>query len=140
MKKINEFLKQNYTLVGTKEISCRHRSCGVVPALLRIYKANVLGDLPESLVDYLQGNQDGAYGVGHGYRRSFTGNCDYGVFDAVYAVRTFLDGKQWEVEIYVSSILRRPFTEAQRDYYAAHCFGVGFTARVKTMYESSKNQ
>jgi len=138
-EQFNDFLKANYQLVAEKDYDCyvrvRHRLKDT-KMLLRIYKANCLDTLPEELVSHIKETEADRFYYLPSFRQDFN-NADFGWWDAVYGIRFVHEGKRWIKEVYVSSIVRRPFTEEQRIYYETHCFGLSFPSRVKVMYDSS---
>ena len=145
-KKFEEFLKGNYELIEEHEKKCLFRQqpadefCRSLG--LRIYKAKVLYSLPEEMLDVIKDDFHWPNSlVGTNLRRTYFNNLDYGIWDAVYGYRFVKDGvKKWTMEVYVSSILRRPFSEQQRNFYSTNCFAPSFYRRLLVMYDSSKNK
>lgn len=150
-KKFEDFLKENYELLEEHEKNCLfykfncstsspHKISPVVLGL-RIYKAKVLNSLPEELIAAIKERYEWRHTlIDVTLRRTSFHNIDYGIWDAVYGYRFVKESsKRWTLEVYVSSILRRPFTEAQRNYYSTNCFAPSFYRRLLVMYDSSNN-
>ena len=143
-KNFEEFLKKNYELIEEHEKKCliRYQAddelCPVFG--LRIYKAKALNSLPEELLKVIKDDCHWPDSfIGLDLRRTFFNNIDYGIWDAVYGYRYVKESvRKWTMEVYVSSILRRPFTETQRNYYSTNCFEPSFYRRLLVMYDSSK--
>lgn len=139
------FLQNSYTLVEQADTTCLayhsgrgNRGGGHMPYRLCIYRANTLAPLPRNLVEVLT-SRYGGNGPYHLGIRNYgeVSNLDWGEWDAVFGIDEHCDGHQINVSVYVSSILRRPFTLVQRRYYESNCFGSTFAHRVSVMYDSS---
>lgn len=99
----SKFVKENFHFVEEKE---SNYGCKV-----RIFnRNNGIGELPEKLKNFI-------YDVyprhSMGDIHWTKGNCDKGIFDAVLVIHS----SSKYVDVYVCGILRRPFTEEEKDEY-----------------------
>lgn len=143
---LNDFLKANYILLSEWEYNCivhypSHNKTKREILKQRVFKAKSLNPLPENLIleikKYFEDHRNLYYSEHR--HRSYDG-FDFGVWDAVFSYRFVRDNKKWIMEIYISSILRRPFTKEQRKIYEMNSFGDSFASRVRFMYDSQVNQ
>lgn len=116
MKK-QEFIRDNYTLVDTRMAD------GIT---VNIYKANCIVSIPKELVEYIVLTTPFVDSVKSNH------NYDCGIFDAVYVE----EKRSNMVNVYISAILRRPFTEEQREKYELIC---SQRNRLRYMYDSKND-
>ena len=122
-KSLNNFVKENYTLVKSTKTEW-------AAEVVNIYRANCLRDVPQDLIGYI------LLGLSihpEGVRGLFEHNCDYGVFDATYVVEY---RSKRLINVYINAILRRPFTDAQDKTYLTSLRRRKWE-RVKFMYDSA---
>lgn len=116
MKK-QDFIWDNYTLVDTRMAN------GIT---VNIYKANCIASIPKELVEYIVLTTPvvGCVKSNHNY--------DCGIFDAAYVE----EKRSNTANVYISAILRRPFTEEQRKKYELIC---SKRNRLRYMYDSKND-
>ena len=130
-RNINQFIAQNYIQVYDwvdEDYPAPH---------VTIFKPKVMKELPQALIDYLVSTyRSNSFYPG---RRSFGGNCDWGIFDAFYVMKYFKKEDQTsQIRIYVTSILRRPFTDQQQKYYETFS-SVQPPQRIYHIYDSAND-
>ena len=89
-------------------------------------------ELPEEMKEYVTGVSLGCYDD-RGYPSWDCGNPDYGRWDAMVVFR-YLSTR---TDVYVCSILRRPFTEEQRKFYEKHCAFIMAPYRIYAPWDSA---
>lgn len=129
-RSIKQFVKENYVLDFTVQGSCNGNYCN---APINVYRPKFMKDLPEELKEYVVDTAVGGYDD-MGHRPSWTGhNPDYGRWDAFCAFR-FLAHR---TDVYVCSILRRPFTDDQQNFYEDHCARIMAPYRIYAPWDSA---
>ncbi len=139
---LNVFLKANYNLLSESEqniivINPSNNKSRKEVMKQRIFKAKSLNPLPDALISEIKQYFENFKIIycSELRHRSYD-NFDFGVWDAVFSYRFVRENKKRIMEVYVSSILRRPFTSEQRKTYEKNSFGDSFASRVKFMYDS----
>lgn len=104
--KAKDIISKNYEIVATKQFGDK---------VLNIWKPKTMQPLPQSLVDdFADESLCSDYPV-RGLRYG-VGNPDWGEFDALVVI-----GRHgWITELYVCSIIVRPFSEEADKYYSEH--------------------
>lgn len=140
---ISSFLKENYELITTCKQNCYISSsslnykCKKIVMEQHIYKAKKLQNIPTKLLQHIKDDFKCFVIIKNSVlRKKDFDNADYGIWDAVYSWRFIRKDKKWLMEVYISSILRRPFTIEQQKYYEDHCFGHNFSSRVREIFDS----
>ena len=90
------------------------------------------GTTPEEMKEYVTGVSLGCYDD-RGYPSWDCGNPDYGRWDA-FCVFRYLAGR---TDVYVCSILRRPFTDDQQKFYEKHCAFIMAPYRIYAPWDSA---
>ncbi len=130
MSTIKSFVERNYELLHKVEIRDG--------ASVRIFKAKPIRPIPADIVDDLIKNEVDyfSYQPYRSFRNRYTlGNPDYGRWDAAIV-------RHWHghsLDVYVCSIIIRPFKEQSRLRYEKECFPSAPLARLKQMYDSRIN-
>lgn len=129
-RSIKQFVKENYVLDFTVQGSCNGKDYKDVP--VNVYRPKLMKELPEEMKEYVTGVSLGCYDD-RGYPSWDCGNPDYGRWDA-FCVFRYLAGR---TDVYVCSILRRPFTDDQQKFYEKHCAFIMAPYRIYAPWDSA---
>ena len=128
-RSIKQFVKENYVLDFTVQGSCNGKDYNDVP--MYVYRPKFMKELPKELRDYVKSDHGSYEELG---RPSWDGhNPDYGRWDA-FCVFRYLAGR---TDVYVCSILRRPFTDDQQKFYEKHCAFIMAPYRIYAPWDSA---
>lgn len=130
-RSIKQFVKENYVLDFTVQGSCNGKDDNDVP--INVYRPKFMKALPEELKDYVLSNSQGCYSDMSNHPSWDCGNPDYGRWDA-FCVFRYLAGR---TDVYVCSILRRPFTDDQQKFYEKHCAFIMAPYRIYAPWDSA---
>lgn len=113
ISKFNLFAEDNYVEDICKTIEGVYNTTVVV-----IYRAKCMESIPERLRQYIYDIAPNGRHSGRG-RRKFGHNPDFGDWDAITLddIVYNKEGCTSRANIYITAILRRPFTEEQQNYY-----------------------
>ena len=115
--KFNLFARDNYVEDICKTIDGIYNTTVVV-----IYRAKCMKNIPERLRQYIYDIAPYGQHIGQG-RRKFGHNPDFGDWDAIMIDDIVFnkEGYPSRANVYITAILRRPFTKEQQDYYEGLC-------------------
>lgn len=120
-------MKEHYTLI------CDANAEGDAGHPIMVYKANVMGDVPFELIEYIGERFGRSLFLGE---RIAASNYDPYDFDALmYAIRYHKGQWVTHVDVYIHAILRRPFTKKQEERYL-QIFDLDLNKRPYYPYDS----
>ncbi len=127
-RSIKQFVEENYVLDFTVQGTNNGKDYDNVP--INVYRPKFMRELPKELREYI--DDRGSYEeVGHPCWDG--GNADYGAWDAFCAFR-YLSRR---TDVYVCSILRRPFTDDQQKFYEKNCAHIAAPYRIYAPWDSA---
>jgi len=130
-RSIKQFVKENYVLDFTVQGECNGKDSKDVP--INVYRPKFIKELPEELKEYVIDTSLGCYDD-MGNRPSWDGhNPDYRHWDAFCVFRYLAE----RTDVYVCSILRRPFTDDQQKFYEKHCAFIMAPYRIYAPWDSA---
>ena len=126
-KSIYQFIKDNYVLDFTVQGELNGRDYADVP--VNVYRPKIMNPLPEKMKEYVMNTAGpGGYSDAGGYRW-YGHNPDYGMWDAFCVFKYHPD----RTDVYVCSIIRRPWTDDQQKFYEKNCAFIcgAFTPHIR---------
>lgn len=142
-KEKEQFLKENYELVEERESFVYSSSPYFggdkkTTVKMLLYKPKEMQELPQEAIEYAFRRHYGShhYEVPRGWMAN---NLDHGDFDCIYS--SLFKGRKdkgYTLEVYCNAILRRPFTEEQREHYESLFYP--FDTRRFRIYDSANDK
>lgn len=127
---IYQFIEENYIL--DFRVPGRSNGHNFADVPINVYRPKIINPLPDKMKEYVVDTAQSGYSNGGG-RRWFPHNPDYGIFDAFCVFKYYRN----RTDVYVCSILRRPFREEQRDFYSNNCAIITAPSRIYAPWDSA---
>lgn len=136
-KSIYQFIKDNYvlefTVQGELNGCSRKHPYLYKDAPVNVYRPKMMNPLPEKMKEYAKDTASiGGYSDAGGYRW-YAHNPDYGMWDAFCVFKYHPD----RTDVYVCSILRRPWTDDQQKFYEKNCAFIAAPYRIYAPWDSA---
>ena len=129
-KSIYQFIKENYVLAFTVMGEYNGKDYKGVP--INVHCPKIMNPLPEKMKEYVVDQARNGYSNAGG-KRWYPHNPDYGMWDALCVFRYHPD----RTDVYVCSILRRPFTDDQQKFYGKNCAFISAPYRIYAPWDSA---
>jgi len=128
MDTIKSFVSENYEIVNTT--TRRDRP-------VRIFKAKNMLPLPSPVLEKVTRHCESVSLVrGPLYRNFAFDNLDYGFFDMSVLYHARRDRGRDRLDVFICSVLIRPFSPSAEKYYVANCFPLSPLARLRVRFDS----